>query len=129
LLIVAASIPPFLFKIVNNKFWTCHPLLLQKGQKLLSVLDLQAVKGDGCHRKIKHILEYHLEMKDFQDMFEGPEEPTIRLYFAEDGRQTSKKIGLVMDVFSVLQDGIHKPDYQLHACIMASFHIFLSDLK
>jgi len=68
----------------------------------LSVLDFQDVKGDGCHRKIKHILEYHLEMRDFQDVFEGQEEPTIRLYFAEGGRQTSKKIRLVMAAFSVL---------------------------
>jgi len=64
-------------------------------------LDFQAVKSDGCHRKIKHILEYHLEMRGFQDVFEGQEEPTIRLHFAEDGWQTSKKIGLVTAVFSV----------------------------
>lgn len=72
----------------------------------------QAIKGDGCQRKIKDILEYLLEMKDFEDIFEGEAEPTIRLRFAGDGRQTSKKIGTVMAVFSVLQEGKHKPNYQ-----------------
>jgi len=82
-------------------------------------LNYQAVKGDGCRRKIKHILEYLLEMKDFQDMFEGQEEPTIRLQFAGDGRQTSKKIGTFTSLITST----------LHACIMASFYIFLSGLK
>ena len=80
----------------------------------------QAVKGDGCHRKIKHILEYLLGMKDFQDMFAGEENPTLRLRFAGDGRKTSKKIGTVMGVFSVLQEaekGLHRPNYQYTACL------------
>lgn len=54
-------------------------------------------------------------MKDFEDIFEGEAEPTIRLRFAGDGRQTSKKFGTVMAVFSVLQEGKHKPNYQYTA--------------
>lgn len=50
-------------------------------------------------------------------MFEGEDEPTIRLRFAGDRRRTSKKIGTVMAVFSVLREGIHKPDYQYNTCL------------
>ncbi|KAJ7391180.1 hypothetical protein OS493_019311 [Desmophyllum pertusum] len=56
-------------------------------------------------------------MKEFQNMFEGEDEPTIRLRFAGDRRRTSKKIGTVMAVFSVLREGIHKPDYQYNTCL------------
>jgi len=77
----------------------------------------QAIKGDGCRRRIKHILEYLLGIKDFQDMFAGQDEPTIHLRFAGDGRQTSKKIGTVMAVFSVLEEGVHTPDHQYTTCL------------
>ena len=59
-------------------------------------------------------------MKDFQDTFAGEENPTLRLRFAGDGRKTSKKIGTVMGVFSVLQEaekGLHRPDYQYTICL------------
>ena len=50
-------------------------------------------------------------------MFNGEDKPTIRLRFAGDGRQTSKNISTVMAVFSVLREGIHKPDHQYTACL------------
>lgn len=56
-------------------------------------------------------------MESFQDMFDGDVEPTIHLHFAGDERKTSKKIRTVMAVFSVLKEGIHKPDYQYNACL------------
>lgn len=93
------------------------------------VFFFQAVKGDGCHRKIKHILEYLLGMKDFQDMFAGKENPTLRLRFAGDGRKTSK-IGTVMGVFSILREtgeGLHRPDYQYTICLYnGKFSYFIS---
>ena len=59
-------------------------------------------------------------MKDFQDMFAGEENPTLCLCFVGDGWKTSKKIGMVMGVFSVLQEaekGFHRPDYQYTTCL------------
>ncbi|KAL9976878.1 hypothetical protein ACROYT_G014216 [Oculina patagonica] len=56
-------------------------------------------------------------MESFQDMFDGDVEPTIHLHFAGVERKTSKKIRTVMAVFSVLKEGIHKPDYQYNACL------------
>jgi len=65
-----------------------------------------AVKGDGCRRKIKHILEYLLEMKDFQDMFEG-------------ARRAHNKIAVCGGWASNIKEDwyIHKPDHQYTACL------------
>ena len=67
-------------------------------------------------------------MKKFQDLLEGEDEPEIHLRFAGDGRKTSKKIGTVMAVFSVLKEGLHKPDNQYTACLyngMYSVNVFI----
>ena len=62
-------------------------------------------------------------------MFEGDDEPTIRLRFTGDGRETSKKIGTVMAVFSVLRERKHQPNYQYTACLYnGKFSHFLSGL-
>lgn len=65
----------------------------------------------------RNILEYLLGVKNFQDLFEGEEEPQIPLCFAGDGRKKSQRIGTVMVVFSVLKKGLHKPENHYIACL------------
>ena len=50
-------------------------------------------------------------------MFAGEDSPTIRLQFAGEGRQTSKKIGTVMGAFSVLREQDHTLSYQYTTCL------------
>ena len=83
------------------------------------------MKGDGCQRKINHILEYLLGTKKFQDMFAGEDQPSIRLHFAGDGQKT--KIRTVMAVFSVLKEAVHKHDHQYTTCLYnGKFSHFIS---
>ena len=70
----------------------------------------------GCFRKIKDVLKYLGQVPDMDKVLER-EGTKIKLRFAADGRCTTKKVGTVMAVFSILAEGVMNASHQYTLCL------------
>ena len=86
------------------------------GSNALFNLAQQALNNDGCFRRISDVIKYLSETPGIEDIL-GQEGSTIKLRFAADGRKTSKKVGSVMAVFSLLAEGKQSASHQYTVCL------------
>ena len=88
----------------------------------------QAMKGDGCQYKIKHILEYLLEIKDFQLCLMVKTNQQLDCALLGMGGKHLRRSALWWLYFQCWGRGsINLTTSTLHACIMVSFRVFQLD--